>query len=236
MVRRTLKFILKSLFLGIMLLSIYFSYCNHHYQQMKKEKPIESIVLSIQNQEDFIKIDEVSDEFIKSLVATEDRRFYNRSGFDFRALFRAILTNIETGQLVQGGSTIPQQVGKLLYFDHVQTLEEKVIQVFIMYDLESLYSKDEILELYINSIYFGSGYTGIKEASLGYFHSNPLDLDYPKASLLAGIIPAPSVYDPTINFDLAKQRQRAVLISLRDVYGLTQQQIDEIYNTEVIVY
>lgn len=219
-----------------MIACVFLTMIYYEYSLMRKEKPMQEIVTQLRAQENFLEVDEISEHFIKAIVATEDRRFYNRSGFDIRAFLRAITTNIKEGELVQGGSTIPQQVGKLLYFDHIQTLKEKVIQVYIMYDLESLYSKDEILELYVNSIYFGSGYTGIKNASEGYFHTSAHDLSPAQGSLLAGVVAAPSAYDPSVNFDLAKQRQMAVLISLRDVYNYTQAQIDEIYQTEVVIY
>lgn len=219
-----------------MIACVFLTMIYYEYSLIRKEKPMQEIVTQLRAQENFLEVDEISEHFIKAIVATEDRRFYNRSGFDIRAFLRAITTNIKEGELVQGGSTIPQQVGKLLYFDHIQTLKEKVIQVYIMYDLESLYSKDEILELYVNSIYFGSGYTGIKKASEGYFHTSAHDLSPAQGSLLAGVVAAPSAYDPSVNFDLAKQRQMAVLISLRDVYNYTQAQIDEIYQTEVVIY
>ncbi len=236
MVKKTLKIFLRILLVLLVIVGLYLSYCFYQYQQIKEDRPLSELVSEIQSNPDFVKIDKINETFIQSVVATEDRRFFDRSGFDMRAFLRAVSTNIQQGELVQGGSTIPQQVGKLLYFDHVQTLDEKVIQVYIMYDLEAQYSKDEILELYLNSIFFGQGYYGIKQASNGYYQVEPSELNWAQSSLLAGVIAAPSAYEPRTNYDLAKQRQVAVLISLRDVYGLSQQQIDGIHNTEVIIY
>lgn len=236
MVKKIFKIILRIFLVLSIIVGVFLGFNYYQYQQMIKEKPLEPLVNNLRNNPDFLTIDEISQEFLDALVATEDRRFYSRKGFDFKALARSILVNIEQGKLVQGGSTIPQQVGKLLYFDHDQDLNEKVIQVFIMYDLESLYDKDEILELYVNSIYFGSGYTGIKQAAEGYFNTSAKDLDWSQATLLAGIIPAPSVYDPRLNMKLAKERQYAVLLSLQSTKKLTKAQADEIYKQEVIIY
>lgn len=218
-----------------MLISVYFSKLYHDYQVILQSKPLADVVLELTQNETYKKLYEISPSFINSIIAMEDRRFYERSGFDFRAFFRSIWVNLQTGELVQGGSTIPQQVGKLLYFDHLQTLDEKVIQVYIMYDLESQFSKDEILEMYVNSIYYGSGYTGIAEASQGYFGLAPINLEYTQSSLLAGIVAAPSVYDPRVNFDLSKQRQYAVLLSLVETGIITQEQMDQIFNEPIII-
>lgn len=234
--KRILKVIFRVFLVLTIIVTAYFGYNFIQYQRIKDDRPIETLVDDIRNNPDFLTVDEISEKFLDALVATEDRRFYDRKGFDFRALARSIVTNIKEGEFVQGGSTIPQQVGKLLYFDHDQDLNEKVIQVYIMYDLESLYSKDEILELYVNSIYFGSGYTGIKQASEGYFDSSALDLSWAESTLLAGIIPAPSVYDPTINFDLAKDRQYAVLLSLQNTGVINEDQAERIYNTPLVIY
>lgn len=236
MVKKFFKVILIILLFLTILATTFVGYNYFQYQKIKEDKPIESLVYVIRNNPDYLSIDEVNQTFLDSIVASEDRRFYHRTGIDFRALARSIVTNIKEGELVQGGSTIPQQVGKLLYFDHDQDLSEKVIQVFIMYDLESRYEKDEILELYINMIYYGSGYTGIKQASHGYFNTNPSDLNWAQSSLLAGIVPAPSVYDPSINFELAKQRQFAVLLSLQAVEILSEQEAKDIYNQSLIIY
>lgn len=236
MVKKSLKIVLRIFIVIMVILGLYLSYCFYQYQQIKADRPLNELVQQIQSNPDFVTIDEINETMIKSVVATEDRRFYNRNGFDMRAFLRAISTNIQEGEFVQGGSTIPQQVGKLLYFDHLQTLEEKVIQVFVMYDLEDQYTKDEILELYLNSIFFGQGYHGIKQASNGYYQIDPSELNWAQSSLLAGVIAAPSAYEPRTNFDLAKQRQVAVLISLRDVYDLSQQQIDQIYESEIVIY
>lgn len=112
------------------------------------------------------------------------------------------------------GSTITQQTGRLLYFTQEQRFTRKVAELFVAFDLEKNYSKEDILELYINIIYYGNGYYGIRDASLGYFNKEPKDLTLDEASLLAGIPNAPSVYSPNKNLDLAKKRQSAVLSAM----------------------
>ncbi len=233
MIKKIFKWCLKIFVFCMVMLILFGGYCYIEYQEIINDTPLDIKVNQTRANPDFLELAEINETFISSLVASEDRRFFERRGFDFRAFVRSVLVNLKSGKLLQGGSTIPQQVAKLLYFDHDQDLKEKVLQVFVMYDLEARYSKDEVLELYINSIYFGSGYTGIKQASLGYFNTTPIDLDWPEASLLAGIIPASSIYDPTLNFNLAKQRQQAVLMSLVDVEILSQTEADVIFNLDL---
>lgn len=124
---------------------------------------------------------------------------------------RAIWVNIKNGELQEGGSTITQQVAKNLVFSQEETLERKLGEFFAAFDLEKNYTKNEIFALYVNSSYFGDGYYGIYDASMGYYQKEPKDLNLDEASMLAGIPNAPSVYAPTVNPDLAKKRQNHVL-------------------------
>ena len=160
----------------------------------------------------YVGYDELSPNLVHALIATEDVRFAKHSGIDMRAFLRAV---VKRGIFMQknagGGSTITQQLAKNLYFTQERSFIRKAAEVFMAFRLEQTYSKDEILELYVNSIYFGDGYYCVRDASAGYFGKEPADMTDDEATLLAGIPNAPSVYSLTANPDLAAQRQQYVL-------------------------
>ena len=139
-----------------------------------------------------------------------------------------MLENIREKDIVAGGSTISQQLGRLLYFTQEKLFTRKIAELFVAFDLEKNYSKDEILELYINIIYYGDGYYGIKEASNGYFNKEPKDMTDCECILLAGIPNAPSIY--ANNLELLKQRQKQVLNKMLKYKYLTQDKANEILN------
>ena len=148
----------------------------------------------------------------RAVVVIEDRRFYAHGALDVRAIARALWTQV-TGAGDPGGSTITQQVAKNLFGDQAGPVG-KPRQVGVAFKLESRYSKDRILELYLNSIYYGNGYWGIDAASRGYFVKPASRLDWGEASMLAGLPQAPSAYDPARHFARARVRQRDVLAGL----------------------
>lgn len=129
---------------------------------------------------------------------------------------------------VEGGSTITQQLSKNVYFTQEKKLERKIAEVFMSFDFEKVLEKSEILELYLNTSYFGDGYKTVKEASRGYFGKEPKDLTDGECIMLAGIPNAPSVYAPTKNMDLAKQRQKQVALKMVEYGYLTEKQMEEI--------
>ncbi|WP_300347625.1 biosynthetic peptidoglycan transglycosylase [Clostridium sp.] len=166
----------------------------------------------------YVKIEDVNKEFLDAVVATEDNRFYNHGALDFKGIARAIVNDIKALELREGGSTITQQTAKNLCLSNERSLSRKIKEIFLSFQLEREYSKEEILELYVNSIYFGSGYTGIKEASNGYFNRSPKNLTYNEATLLAGLPQAPSRYDlkTKSGLKLAKERQKFVEKALNE--------------------
>lgn len=181
------------------------------YNEAINKISISDKVNEIKSDKNYVDINNISQDFKNAIIAIEDHRFKEHSGIDFITTTRSMLENIIKKDIVAGGSTITQQTGRLLYFTQEQRFTRKVAELFVAFNLEKNYSKDEILELYVNIIYYGNGYYGIKEASLGYFNKEPKDLTLEEASLLAGIPNAPSVYAPNKNPDLAKKRQLAVL-------------------------
>lgn len=163
------------------------------------------------NSANYVKLQDIPESMQQAVVAVEDRKFYNHWGFDMEGIFRASLVNLQYGQVKEGASTITQQLVKNLFLSQEQTMGRKAEEFILAMDMELNYSKDEILELYLNTIYFGSGYYGIKEASQGYFAKEPAMLGLPESAMLAGIPNAPSLYSPYVDFMLAKKRQFIVL-------------------------
>ena len=163
------------------------------------------------NSANYVKLQDIPESLQQAVVAVEDRKFYNHWGFDMEGIFRASLVNLQYGQVREGASTITQQLVKNLFLSQEQTMGRKAEEFVLAMDMELNYSKDEILELYLNTIYFGSGYYGIKEASEGYFGKEPAMLALPESAMLAGIPNAPSLYSPYVDFMLAKKRQFIVL-------------------------
>ena len=182
-----------------------------YYSKTLKEQPLISRVESYTSKENYITFNNLSKNYINAVVAVEDHRYYDHGPIDFIAIGRALYTNLRDNEFDEGGSTITQQVAKNVIFNQDKTIIRKVGEVFAAYDLEKNYSKSELLALYVNSSYFGDGYYGIYEASMGYYNKSPKDLTLDEASMLAGIPNAPSVYAPTVNPDLAKKRQKHVL-------------------------
>ena len=167
----------------------------------------------------------------KAVVAVEDHRFYKHFGIDIIAIGRATFNDLRAFSFVEGGSTITQQLAKNQYFTQEKKITRKIAETMLAFKLEKEYEKDEILELYINTIYFGNGYYGIKEASMGYFGKLPKDLTDSECIMLAGIPNAPSVYALTENPDLAKQRQKQVIAKMIRHKALTEEEAKNILNS-----
>lgn len=184
------------------------------YQHTINAYPIEETVATLQNNPYYTSFDQISPTFLDAIVAIEDHRFYKHGAVDFIGLGRALITNFISGDIEQGGSTITQQLAKNLFLDKTQTLERKIKEVFLAYKLERLYSKEEILEMYVNAIYYGDGNTGIAMASENYFNKSPKDLSFNEATLLAGLPQAPSLYALSSHYDAALKRQSQVIAAL----------------------
>ncbi len=159
----------------------------------------------------FVPISALPNRLVEAIVAVEDERFYSHHGFDLEAIGRATLVNLQYGEVTEGASTITQQLVKNLFLSPEQTLSRKAEELMLSLDFEARYSKNEILSLYLNTIYFGSGYYGIYNASQGYFGKEPSELSLPEAAMLAGLPNAPSLYSPYEDFLMAKKRQFIVL-------------------------
>lgn len=162
-----------------------------------------------------------------AVVATEDRRFYSHPAVDFWGILRAAWTNIVRGSVVQGGSTITQQYVKNAYFSQKRTLVRKIREVLLAYRLEKKYSKDQILDKYLNTIYFGEGAYGIEAAAQTYYGKHAKDLALPEAAMMAGVIRSPARYSPFNHPAKAKERRATVLALMVSEGYITQQQADK---------
>lgn len=182
------------------------------YKSVINSLSIKDAILEIQSRENYTKIEDISDDLKAAIVAVEDHRFYEHSGIDLVSLFHSIYVDFMSKSLDYGGSTITQQVIRNIYFTQEKSPIRKIAEFFIALDLEKAYSKDEILELYLNIIYFGNGYYGIYNASYGFFNKSPEDLNMYESTYLAGLPNAPSIYSQ--NSELAEQRRMQVLQSM----------------------
>lgn len=198
------------------------------YREAIEEAGLDEMAASIQSSESFTPIDELPDLYLQAVVAVEDHRFYAHPGFDAIATARALVNDLKAGAIVEGGSTITQQLAKNLYFTQEKRLTRKVAEMFMAFHIEANYTKEEIFELYVNSIYFGSGCYDVASASQAYFGVEPSQMDANQCTLLAGIPNAPSVYDLNVNPDLATQRQRQVLTLMVEHQYLTADQASAI--------
>ena len=227
--RKLLFFIFVLLLIAILILGI-IGFCT--YSKALDEKPFLTRTEEVTKAEHYTPFSELSQDYIHAVISVEDRRYYEHGPVDFIGIARALWTNLRTGELQEGGSTITQQVAKNLVFDQAETLTRKLGELFAAYDLEKNFSKDEIFALYVNSAYFGDGYYGIYDASMGYYNKEPKNLNLDEASMLAGVPNAPSVYAPTVKPDLANQRQAHVLKTMVENEYITQAQADEIINSK----
>ncbi len=193
-------------------------------------------ILDNDSNNNYVKLNDISTNVKNAIISVEDKNFYKHKGFDYLRIIKAIFVNLKSNKIKQGASTISQQYIKNLYLTFDQTLKRKMKEAILTIELETHYSKDEILEGYLNTINFGSGKYGIKAASLYYFNKNPNDLTLEEATLLVGIPKNPTYYNPIKNYKNAKKRQKDVLLSMVRNKYITEKEMNEIYNKEISFY
>ncbi len=181
------------------------------YRETVLEKSLDARIDEVRAREEYITLEEVPSDYPVMVVAVEDQRFYEHGGFDLIGIGRAVLFNLRTRSLTEGGSTITQQLAKNLCFTQEKTLVRKAAEIFAALELERQYSKTDILELYINTIYYGSRYTGLEAAAQGYFGIRAAFLSPVQCTLLVGLPQAPSVYTPDNDPARTLQRQAEVV-------------------------
>ncbi len=170
-------------------------------------------------------LEQMSPYIPQAVIAIEDRRFYSHFGIDPLGLARAMVTNIATGRMVQGGSTLTQQLAKNLFLSPERTLERKVQEVLLSFWLEHKYTKDEILAMYLNRVFFGSNAYGVEAASRRYFNKSARDVNLGEAAMLAGLLKAPSRLSPARDPEAAEERAQVVLGAMRDAGFVTEREI-----------
>lgn len=207
-IKNIIRFILLIVLIAVGIL-IYKGYTI--YKQALENTSITDKVAEIQSKENYTKLEDMSDFYLDAVIAVEDRRFYKHGPTDSVAIGRAIFVNIKSMELKEGGSTITQQLAKNIYFTQEKSALRKIAEIFMAYEIERNCNKDTVLELYLNTSYFGNGYYCVYDASKGYFGKEPKDINRNEASMLAGIPNAPSAYAPNKHLDLALQRQEQVL-------------------------
>lgn len=200
------------------------------YREAISQMPLAEKVESIKQKENYTSIEEMPKMYINAVISVEYHRFYEHNGIDIISIGRAAINDIKAMKFVQGGSTITQQLAKNIYFTQEKKLIRKIAESFMAFKIEKDYEKDEILELYLNTSYFGDGYYTVKEACRGYFNKNPNEMTDYEAIMLAGIPNAPSVYAPTKNLELAKQRQKQVIDRMIKYGYLTEDEANKILN------
>ena len=198
------------------------------YVNALRESPLDEVIAELKSKENYTKYSDIPEIYYKALVAVEDRRFYKYNGFDIIGIGRAVYNDIKARKLLEGGSTISQQLAKNLYFPQDDTLQRKIAEIFMAMKIEREYEKNEVLEFYVNGIYYGSGYYCIYDASKGYFNKEPKDMTDYECTLLVGIPNAPSVYSLNNRPDLEKQRQEKVIECMVDVDYITEDEANNI--------
>ena len=198
------------------------------YKEAIEEIPLDQKVEEIKSKENYVSLSELPQIYLNAVISVEDHRFYKHNGIDIIAIGRALINDIKAMSFVEGGSTITQQIAKNEYFTQEKKITRKIAEVFMAFEIEKNYNKDEILEMYINTLYFGNGYYNIKDAAKRYFEKDLDELTDGEWIMLAGIPNAPSVYAPNVNPDLAKQRQKQVIEKMIKYEYLTGNEADKI--------
>ncbi len=198
------------------------------WNEAETAEPIDGLVQKLRAEDNYTVYTDLPEFYINAVISTEDRKFETHCGINIKSIIRALLVDIKNLSFEQGGSTITQQLAKNLWFTQEKKVERKFAEVYAAFALEKALSKDEIFELYANTIYFGSGYYGITDAAMGYFGKTPSELTDYECAMLAGLPNAPSAYSPDASPELAKQRLSIVIESMKQTGKLTPESASEI--------
>lgn len=173
---------------------------------------------------DYVEYEEIPVQVVEAMVSIEDKRFYKHAGIDYLALLRSVKAIIESGSLSQGGSTITMQLARNIYLGNEKSWERKIREIFIASELEKKYSKNQLMEYYLNNIYFANGYYGIQAACNGYFSCELKDLSLSQIAFLCAIPNSPSYYDPLVNFENTIVRRDRILRNMYEDEKITKSQ------------
>ena len=185
------------------------------------------------NRTEGVDVKELPEHISNAVIAIEDRRFKDHNGFDVLGITRALFKNIFAGEITGGGSTITQQLAKNALLSPEQTIRRKIEELFLAVEIEKYYSKDEILSMYVNQVYFGSSAWGIDHASMKYYNKNISEVSISEAALLAGLLQSPSALDPYKHYEKAINRRNVVLSSMNELEMISQEQYDGALNENI---
>lgn len=183
----------------------------------------------------YLTYDEIPTNVTAAIISIEDKKFYKHGGVDYKAILRAVLAMLENGEVTQGGSTITQQLARNVFLSQEQTWQRKMEEIFISLRLEKKYTKNEILEFYLNNIYFGNGYYGIQAASKGYFNTTVDQLDLSQIAFLCAIPNSPSLYDPVNHIENTLERRNRILKNMLEDGKITQTAYDAAVAEEIVL-
>lgn len=195
----------------------------------------EKVVAPVHGEQHRIAVDlgEVPDHVKQAFIAIEDERFYEHSGFDLYANIRAAYANLLAGSIVQGASTISQQLVQNAFLSTETTIKRKVQEIYLAMRIENIYSKEEILEMYLNQVYFGNSAYGIEAAAKTYFDKSVDELEIPEAAMLAGSVQMPNYYNPIDNIEAAKERMESVLNNMKRIGFISESQYSRALNKDL---
>ena len=185
---------------------------------------------------EWIDLKNIDKDLVNATISTEDKRFYGHNGFDYIRIIKSFFTNIKSGSIKEGASTITQQYSRNLYLNFDRTLSRKIKEAYLAFKMEINYSKDEILEGYLNTINYGNGVLGIENASKYYFNKSSSDLTLGEASILAGIPASPQEYSPINDLKTSKRRQKIILNTMVKNGYITKEEANTAYNEELVFY
>ena len=220
-------FLFLLLILGVVLVTL-FGQGYFRYERETEVMPLDKAVKAYTGKDDYVSYDQIDQDFVHAVVSVEDKRFFERKGYDLIALCRALYHNFLAKDFIEGGSTISEQIAKNLYLGgFINGLEEKTAGIFLMMALEQKYSKEELFALYANMNYYGDGYWGIGEAAEGYYGCSADDLSLGQAAILAGIPNAPAIYQLSDGYEQAKERQAWVLQTMVNNNYISEEEMAE---------
>lgn len=181
----------------------------------------------------FVALDELPEDLVQAVIATEDRKFYDHWGMDVRRLFGAVIKNVVSASFKEGASTLTQQLARQLYLTREKTIGRKIRELITAVQIERTYTKPEILEMYLNHMYFGHGSHGAQSAALQYFGKDVRNLNVQECALLVGLLKAPEAYTPRRHPDRALSRRNVVLNAMREVHYLSDESYEEAVKTPI---
>ena len=208
-------------------------------------KKANTVIIYDKNNEEFfrgngskewIDLKNIDKDLVNATISTEDKRFYEHNGFDYIRIIKSFFTNIKSGSIKEGASTITQQYSRNLYLNFDRTFNRKIKEAYLAFKMEINYSKDEILEGYLNTINYGNGVFGIENASKYYFNKSSSDLTLGEASILAGIPASPQDYSPINDFKASKKRQKVILDTMVKNGYITKKDAKKAYSEELVFY